>query len=33
MPKNKLTYKEINGTTRLGDFLRSIGKTDLLTKF
>lgn len=31
MPK-KQTYKEIHGTTRVGDFLRSIGKTDLLNK-
>ncbi|WP_052143564.1 hypothetical protein [Wocania ichthyoenteri] len=33
MPKNKKpTYKEQHGTTRLGDFLRSIGKGDLLKK-
>ena len=32
MPKNKRTYKDINGTSRVGDFLRSISKTDLLNK-
>ena len=26
----KKTYKELNGTTRLGDFLRSINKTEIL---
>lgn len=26
------TYKEINGTTRTGDFLRAIGKSELLQK-
>jgi hypothetical protein len=26
----KKTYKEINGTTRVGDFLRSINKSDLI---
>jgi hypothetical protein len=29
MPNKKKTYKEINGTTRVGDFLRKIGKSDL----
>lgn len=28
--KDKPTYKEQNGTTRVGDFLRAIGKSDLL---
>jgi hypothetical protein len=28
----KPTYKEIHGTTRVGDFLRSIGKGDILGK-
>ncbi|MBP0902398.1 hypothetical protein ACFSKN_02120 [Mariniflexile gromovii] len=32
MPEKKQTYKEIHGTTKVGDFLRSIGKSDLLTK-
>ena len=26
----KKTYKEINGTTRIGDFLRSINKSDVI---
>lgn len=30
MPKRKQTYKEKNGTTRVGDFLRSIGKGKIL---
>ncbi|WP_299116880.1 hypothetical protein [uncultured Winogradskyella sp.] len=30
-PKKK-SYKELNGTTRVGDFLRSIGKSKLLGK-
>lgn len=30
MPENKPTYKEENGTTRVGDFLRKIGKSDFL---
>jgi hypothetical protein len=29
---DKKTYKEINGTTRVGDFLRSIGKGNILEK-
>ncbi|MDD7885751.1 hypothetical protein [Flavivirga sp. 57AJ16] len=32
MPDKKLTYKQRNGTTKVGDFLRSIGKGDLLKK-
>jgi hypothetical protein len=32
MPNNKRTYKEVNGTTRVGDFLRSIGKSKTLSK-
>lgn len=30
--KKKKTYKEINGTTRVGDFLRKIGRSDVLEK-
>ena len=30
--KKKKTYKEIHGTTRVGDFLRSIGKGETLGK-
>lgn len=32
MNTKKPTYKERNGTTRVGDFLRNIGKTELLKK-
>lgn len=32
MPKNKPKYRDVNGTTRVGDFLRKIGKGDLLKK-
>jgi hypothetical protein len=32
MSTTKPTYKEQHGTTRVGDFLRSIGKSELLTK-
>jgi hypothetical protein len=32
MTKKKESYKDKNGTTRVGDFLRSIGKNDLLGK-
>tara|TARA_R110002111_G_scaffold249679_1_gene313678 strand:+ start:6319 stop:6792 length:474 start_codon:yes stop_codon:yes gene_type:complete len=32
MPDKKQTYKEINGTTRVGDFLRSIGRLGVLEK-
>ncbi|GAB5563350.1 MAG: hypothetical protein Wins2KO_04130 [Winogradskyella sp.] len=33
MPKKrKPTYREINGTTRVGDFLRSLGKKETLKK-
>lgn len=30
--KKKKTYKETHGTTRIGDFLRSIGKSNILEK-
>jgi len=30
MDRKKKTYKEINGTSRIGDFLRSINKSDLI---
>lgn len=30
MPDKKPTYREINGTTRVGDFLRKLGKSDML---
>jgi len=29
---NNKTYKEINGTTKIGDFLRSINKSGLISK-
>ena len=32
MSKEKPSYKEIHGTTRVGDFLRSINKSEVLTK-
>lgn len=32
MPNDKPTYKEKHGVTRVGSFLRKIGKTDLLKK-
>ena len=32
MVDKKKTYKEINGTTRIGDFLRSINKSGLIGK-
>jgi len=32
MSDKKKTYKEINGTTRVGDFLRKIGKPETLNK-
>lgn len=32
MDEPKKTYREINGTTRVGDFLRSIGKGEILEK-
>jgi len=32
MPNREPTYKEIHGTTRVGDFLRSIGKGDIVKK-
>lgn len=32
MGDNKKKYKEIHGTTRVGDFLRSINKSDVLGK-
>jgi hypothetical protein len=32
MTKKKESYKDKNGTTRVGDFLRSINKNDLLGK-
>ena len=32
MTKKKQSYKDKNGTTRVGDFLRSINKNDLLGK-
>ncbi len=32
MGDKKKTYKELNGTTRVGDFLRSINKSDVLGK-
>jgi hypothetical protein len=32
MSNKKESYKDKNGTTRVGDFLRSIGKNDLLGK-
>lgn len=32
MPNGNKTYKDLNGTTRVGDFLRSIGKSNLLEK-
>ena len=31
MPTEKPTYKELNGTTRIGDFLRKLGKSDFLS--
>ncbi len=32
MSSEKLSYRDVHGTTRTGDFLRKIGKSDILDK-